>query len=96
MEHFPRHSAFAQEDERRRIEREAPGPQVGRAVQPPRIETGRVTLGATKKFGVTEVPTHVLEELNDSLRRMAGYTNLPESLRAELEDLAGKVYSHLR
>lgn len=97
MSEFPRTSAFAQE-RARRVEDEAPGLRrvVGRAMQPPRIETDKLAKGATKKFGVTEVPTHMLEELNGSLRRMASYTNLPPSLQQELEDLADQVYSHLR
>lgn len=83
---FPRHSAFkAAELERGRhshtpIENEAPGP---------------LRVGSTRKLGVTEVPTHVLEQLNESLRRMASYTNLPTSLREELEGLADDVYSQL-
>ena len=92
---FPRHSAFKQEQDR--IDRE--GLTVGRAVPATGVgeaSSRELKLGSTKKFGVTEVPTHVLEQLNDSLRRMAGYTNLPTSLREELEGLADEVYSQLR
>lgn len=86
MEHFPRHSAFHPDhpaQSREDVEREAPGPSP-------------LQRGSFKKMGVTEVPTHELENLLEDLRRIASYTNVPPSVRQEIDTLADQVYSTLR
>lgn len=86
MEHFPRTSAFHPDhptQQRGRVEDEAPGPSPLRT-------------GSFKRMGVTEVPTHELENLLEDLRRIASYTNVPQSVREEIDTLADTVYSTLR